>query len=72
LASEGFGRSQNTSEAAALTAKLTGRSARGTRGEKTFKLPSPSTPEEIAAGDNYRPYARPHYWSAFILIGEAE
>jgi CHAT domain-containing protein len=55
-----------------MTAKLTGGIPRGTRQEKTFKVPLPSTPTEIAAGDDYKPYARPHYWSAFILIGQPE
>jgi CHAT domain-containing protein len=65
-------RNLNANEATALTAKLTGGVARSTRGEKAFKLPEPTTPSEVDAGDNYKPYARPHYWSAFILIGEPE
>jgi len=65
-------RNLTAAEATAMTAKLTGGIPRGTRQEKTFKIPPPSTPTEIAAGDDYKPYARPHYWSAFILIGEPE
>lgn len=65
-------RNLNASEATTLTAKLIGGIARGTRSEKTFKLPPPSPPADVADGDDYKHYARPHYWSAFILIGEPE
>jgi CHAT domain-containing protein len=65
-------RNLTATEATALTAQLTGGVARSTRTEKKFKLPQPSTPAEVAAADDYKPYARPHYWSAFILIGEPE
>ncbi len=48
-------RNLNATEATVSTAKLTGGIARGTRAEKTFKLPQPSTPAEVATGDDYKP-----------------
>jgi CHAT domain-containing protein len=65
-------RNLSAKDATTLTAKLTGGIARGNRGSKVFKLPEPTVLEEEVVDDDYKPFARPHYWSAFILIGDPE
>ena len=65
-------RNLTAGEATALTAQMTRGVARGSRGEKRFKLPEEALAAANSPRDDYKPYARPHYWSAFILIGDPE
>jgi CHAT domain-containing protein len=52
-----------------LAADLTAGVARGA-GRKTLPL-LPPPKDETAAGEQ-RPYTHPHYWAAFILIGDPD
>ncbi len=55
-------------EALAVTAKLSGDVERG-KGAKA-RVPAPFSAVIPAGSDNDRPYSRPNYWAAFILVGD--
>jgi CHAT domain-containing protein len=63
-------RSLTVDQAAQQTAELTSGVARGERGKNAPLLPT------IAAADagapDAHPYAHPHYWAAFVLIGDPQ
>jgi len=40
------------------------------RGERPARLEMKAVPKPKDAAKNYRPYAHPRYWAAFILIGD--
>ncbi len=44
------------------------------RGKKKLDKPLPDVPgpKDPEAAKDYRPYAHPHYWAAFVLFGAAE
>jgi len=42
------------------------------RGERPAREEMPAVPKPKDAGTDYRPYAHPRYWAAFILIGDPE
>jgi CHAT domain-containing protein len=53
-----------------MTANMSGGIARG-KGEKARQ------PDELdalvpAGGHNERPYAPPHFWAAFVLVGDPD
>jgi len=42
------------------------------RGERPAREEMPAVPKPKDAGQDYRPYAHPRYWAAFILIGDPD
>jgi CHAT domain-containing protein len=42
------------------------------RGERPARQEMRAVPRPREAGPDYRPYAHPRYWAAFILIGDPE
>jgi hypothetical protein len=55
-------------EALRLTVKLTNGVARG-KGQKPIEAKDVSLPK-VSGGPQAKPFAHPHYWSAFVLIGD--
>ena len=42
------------------------------RGERPAREEMRPVPQPKAAGKDYKPYAHPRYWAAFVLIGDPE
>jgi len=53
-----------------LTAELSGGVERGKGGKGRQPVDLPATVP--AGGDNDRPYASPHFWAAFVLVGDPD
>ena len=64
-------RGLNRAEVLAMTAALSGgvERGKGCQGQAASRARRSTIP---AGGDNDRPYAAPHFWAAFVLVGDPD